>query len=89
MEELLEMITWFSLGIHSKPIGIMNADKFYDSLLSLFDVSIREGFIKPFYRQLFVDDENIDNLAKKLECFQVPPEFHPVWKNDASLLDRS
>ncbi|PQP93797.1 putative cytokinin riboside 5-monophosphate phosphoribohydrolase LOGL1 [Prunus yedoensis var. nudiflora] len=45
MEELLEMITWSQLGIHDKPVGLLNIDGYYDCLLRLFDKGVEEGFI--------------------------------------------
>ncbi|WVZ69101.1 hypothetical protein U9M48_017939 [Paspalum notatum var. saurae] len=42
MEELLEMITWSQLGIHDKPVGLLNVDGYYDPLLMLFDKGATE-----------------------------------------------
>nr|XP_019704701.1 cytokinin riboside 5'-monophosphate phosphoribohydrolase LOG-like [Elaeis guineensis] len=41
-EELLEVLTWAQLGIHKKPVGLLNVDGFYDSLLSLFDKALMD-----------------------------------------------
>ncbi|KAB1224829.1 putative cytokinin riboside 5'-monophosphate phosphoribohydrolase LOG4 [Morella rubra] len=46
MEELLEMISWSQLGIHDKPVGLLNVDGYYNSLLALFDKGVEEGFIE-------------------------------------------
>uniref|UniRef100_A0A9I9DUW9 Cytokinin riboside 5'-monophosphate phosphoribohydrolase n=1 Tax=Cucumis melo TaxID=3656 RepID=A0A9I9DUW9_CUCME len=52
MEELLEMITWAQLGIHDKPVGLLNVDGYYDGLLALFDKGVEEGFIDNSARKI-------------------------------------
>ncbi|XP_050215480.1 cytokinin riboside 5'-monophosphate phosphoribohydrolase LOG8 [Mercurialis annua] len=67
MEELLEMITWSQLGIHKKPVGLLNVDGYYNSLLALFDNGVREGFIKPAARDLVVSAPTAKELLEKME----------------------
>jgi hypothetical protein len=50
LEELLEVITWQQLGFHSKPIGLLNTEGFYDSLLTFFDHCIAEVGARPAVR---------------------------------------
>jgi predicted Rossmann-fold nucleotide-binding protein len=42
MEELMEMVTWQQLGFHTKPVGVLNVNGFYDSLLAFFDHCVAE-----------------------------------------------
>ncbi|KAI9195892.1 hypothetical protein LWI28_019129 [Acer negundo] len=67
MEELLEVITWSHLGIHNKPVGILNVDGYYDSLLSLFDKGVQEGFIKPSSRNIIISANNAQQLLHRME----------------------
>ncbi|XP_031488358.1 cytokinin riboside 5'-monophosphate phosphoribohydrolase LOG8-like isoform X1 [Nymphaea colorata] len=67
MEELLEMITWSQLGIHDKPVGLLNVDGYYNSLLALFDNSVVEGFIKPAARHIVVSAPTAQELILKME----------------------
>jgi uncharacterized protein (TIGR00730 family) len=53
-EELFEIITWAQLGIHRKPIGLLNVAGYYDRLLACAEYAIAEGFVKPEHRQLTV-----------------------------------
>lgn len=53
-EELLEIITWAQLGMHAKPIGLLNVCGFYDGLTGFFDHAIAAGFIKAKHRNLIV-----------------------------------
>ena len=66
MDELFEILTWGQLGLHQKPIGILNVNGFYDHLLAQMDFMVGEGFLKKENRDLLVYDENIDSLLIKM-----------------------
>ncbi|KAJ6670873.1 LOG FAMILY PROTEIN YJL055W [Salix viminalis] len=72
MEELLEIISWSQLGIHEKPVGLLNVDGYYNSLLALFDKGVEEGFITDTARHIVVIAETVAELIKKME------EYAPV-----------
>ncbi|XP_074564008.1 cytokinin riboside 5'-monophosphate phosphoribohydrolase LOG8-like [Curcuma longa] len=69
MEEVMEMITWSQLGIHDKPIGLLNVDGYYNSLLELFDKGVHEGFIKPACRHIVISATNANELLAKMELY--------------------
>ncbi|XP_058073937.1 cytokinin riboside 5'-monophosphate phosphoribohydrolase LOG8-like isoform X1 [Magnolia sinica] len=69
MEELLEMITWSQLGIHNKPVGLLNVDGYYNSLLALFDNGVAEGFIKPPARHIVLSAPTAKELIVKMEQY--------------------
>ncbi|KAF2322647.1 hypothetical protein GH714_026522 [Hevea brasiliensis] len=72
LEELLEVITWAQLGIHDKPVGLLNVDGYYNNLLTFIDKAVDDGFIKPSQRNIFVYAPNAKELVQKLE------EYEPV-----------
>ncbi|KAK9123347.1 hypothetical protein Sjap_012949 [Stephania japonica] len=78
MEELLEVITWSQLGIHEKPVGLLNVDGYYDRLLELFDKGVEDGFIKPSARSIVVSAKTSQELLKNME------EYIPVHDQVAS-----
>uniref|UniRef100_A0A5B6YIV7 Cytokinin riboside 5'-monophosphate phosphoribohydrolase n=1 Tax=Davidia involucrata TaxID=16924 RepID=A0A5B6YIV7_DAVIN len=83
MEEVLEMITWSQLGIHKKPVGLLNVDGYYNCLLALFDNGVEEGFIKPGARHIVLSAPTAEELLMKLEQYtpshdQVAP--HESWQ---------
>lgn len=45
LEELFETWTWAQIGLHTKPIGLLNVDGFYDHLLAFLDLQVAEGFL--------------------------------------------
>lgn len=67
LEELLEVIAWAQLGIHSKPVGLLNVDGYYDFLLAFIDKAVDDGFIKPAQRHIFVSAPDARALVHKLE----------------------
>lgn len=50
-EELLECLTWKQLGLHTKPVVILNTDGYFDSLLSALDTMVAERFMRPIHRE--------------------------------------
>jgi uncharacterized protein (TIGR00730 family) len=52
MDELFEIATWSYLGIHGKPIGLINAGGYYDPLLAFLEHAANEGFIRETHRRL-------------------------------------
>ncbi|ONK76405.1 uncharacterized protein A4U43_C03F27390 [Asparagus officinalis] len=90
MEELLEMITWAQLGIHEKPVGLLNVDGYYNNLLALFDQGVEEGFIEDSARHIVVSAETAEELIIKMEEYapdhdRVALALHPhetgKWTN--------
>ncbi|KAA0062003.1 hypothetical protein IC582_026137 [Cucumis melo] len=67
MEELLEVITWAQLGIHDKPVGLLNVEGYYNNLLTFIDQAVEDGFIKPSQRNIIVSAPNAKDLIQKLE----------------------
>ncbi|CDP07311.1 unnamed protein product [Coffea canephora] len=72
LEELLEVITWAQLGIHDKPVGLLNVEGYYNNLLTFIDKAVEDGFIKPSQRHIIVSAPNAKELLQKLE------EYVPV-----------
>ncbi|KAK3424901.1 cytokinin riboside 5'-monophosphate phosphoribohydrolase LOG1 [Eucalyptus grandis] len=67
LEELLEVITWAQLGIHDKPVGLLNVEGYYNSLLSFLDKAVDEGFVSPSARHIIVSAPTPHELMSKLE----------------------
>jgi uncharacterized protein (TIGR00730 family) len=76
-EELLEMVTWAQLGIHRKPIGLLNVAGYYDSLIALVDHAVREGFVPPGNRGLILVEGEPGPLLERLSAYQSPAR--PEW----------
>ncbi|WP_299251533.1 TIGR00730 family Rossman fold protein [uncultured Aquimarina sp.] len=77
LEELFEIITWSQLGLHQKPIGLLNINGFYDHLLQLLENMVRNGFLKMDNYELLLVDDDIDRLLQKMREFK--PAQVPKW----------
>lgn len=72
-EELFEIVTWCQLGLHAKPVGLLNTAGFYEPLVNLIEHAITEGFIKPEQRRLLVVSESPGELLDLLQTHPLPP----------------
>ncbi len=79
LEELFEILTWLQLGLHSKPIGLLNVNGFYDDLLQLFENMVRKGFVSMENYELLIVDSEADRLLDKMAQFKAPEIPH--WLN--------
>lgn len=66
MDEFCEVLSWRQLGIHDKPIGLLNHRGYFDQLLALFDTMVLRGFLTPANRQLFADRTDIAELLSAM-----------------------
>jgi len=66
LEELLEVATWAQLGLHAKPIAVLNVAGYFDGLLALFDHAIAERFLHPGHRALVLAAPDVDALLETL-----------------------
>src|SRR5437016_6162424 len=77
-DELFEITTWAQLGLHTKPIGLLNVAGYFDPLLAWIDVTVREGFLRPENRGLLVEASRPAELLDRLLAFR-PLETPPKW----------
>lgn len=80
LEELFEVVTWAQLGLHRKPIGVLNAKGFYDPLLAQLDLMVEQGLLKPGNRRIVLAEEEVDTLLARMEAFKPLPE--KKWISD-------
>jgi len=67
-DELFEIITWAQLGLHSKPIGLLDIANFFTPLLALIAHAATEGFIQPGYTKLLLRADDPAVLLDRLEA---------------------
>lgn len=72
MEELFEMLTWAQLGLHQKPIGLLNTNGFYDDLIQLIKNMVDKGFLKQINQEMLQVSDNIKELLTKMENYTAP-----------------
>ncbi|MCD0479829.1 TIGR00730 family Rossman fold protein [Chryseobacterium sp. LC2016-29] len=72
LEEFFEMITWAQLGLHKKPIAILNIDGFYNELIKLVQTMVDKGFLKQINQEMLLVSDSIDALLEKMRNYQAP-----------------
>ena len=77
MEELFELLTWLQLGLHSKPIGLLNVNHYYDDLIVMLEKMVEKGFLSMDNLGLLIVDDQIDHLLEKMKNFKNPQK--PKW----------
>ncbi len=77
LEELFEIITWSQLGLHQKPIGLLNVNGFYDDLLKMLEHMVRRGFLKMENYELLIVDTTVEGLISKMKAYK--PQAVPKW----------
>ena len=77
LEELFEALTWGQLGIHAKPVALLNVAGYFDPLLKLLDWSVNEGFLRPEHHALLIHGDEVDGLIVRMEKYQ--PAIVDKW----------
>ena len=72
MEELFEVITWQQLGYHKKPIGVLNVNGYFDSLLTFLDEARESGFVSEEARNIVLSDDDAERLIEKMRGYTAP-----------------
>ncbi|WP_421943426.1 TIGR00730 family Rossman fold protein [Pedobacter sp.] len=84
LEEFFEVLTWLQLGLHNKPIGVLNVNGFYDPLFAQMDVMVQHKFLKPANRDLVFNEESAKSLIDKMDNFSATPD--EVWFRERNLI---
>src|SRR5512136_432379 len=72
LEELFEVLTWGYLGIHAKPVGLLDVGGYWRPLIRLLDHAVEEGFLRPAHRKLVVVDRSPSRLLDRIARHRVP-----------------
>lgn len=68
LDELCEILTWRQLGLHAKPIGLLDVEGFFTPLAAAFDHAVSEGFVRPEHRGMLLRDEDPGRLLDILNA---------------------
>lgn len=79
MEELFEVLTWAQLGLHKKPIGLLNVAGFYDALIAFIDQMVDNGLLKQVNRDMLLVADDAGVLLQMMRDYVAPDV--PKWLN--------
>ena len=72
LEEFFEMLTWAQLGLHKKPVAILNVAGFYDSLIAFMETIVHNGFLKQVNRDMLLVADDIAELLSLMQNYKAP-----------------
>ncbi|WP_028298710.1 TIGR00730 family Rossman fold protein [Olivibacter sitiensis] len=84
LEELFEILTWAQLGLHKKPIGILNSNGFYDKLIDFMNNMTEQGLLKKENLDMLLVSDTISDLWEKMQNYVAPSV--PKWIANKSQL---
>ena len=83
LEEFFEVLTWLQLGLHSKPIGVLNMGGYYDHLFAQMEVMVQHRFLKQSNKDLVFNEADPQVLIQKMSRFSA--NIDDVWFKDRNL----
>ena len=69
LDEFFEVLTWAQLGVHAKPIALINVKNYWDPLLNLIDHTISAGFAEKSLKKLFKITDSVDEAVEYIANF--------------------
>jgi hypothetical protein len=82
LEETLEVLTWSQLGIHRKPVAVLNIAGYWDDLARLLTHATREGFVRREYADLLLVGDTPAGILDRMAAWR-PPALPRVWLGPA------
>jgi uncharacterized protein (TIGR00730 family) len=78
-EEFFEVVTWKQLGLHKKPIILLNVEGYYDALLSQVDHGVEAGFMRPAFKEYILPARSVEAAMSLLETYAEPAAAIAKW----------
>lgn len=72
LEEFMEVFTWAQIGLHEKPMGLLNLNHYYNPLVKLFHHMADEQFLHEKYRSMALVGETAESLLEQFNDYQAP-----------------
>lgn len=74
-EEFMEIYTWAQLGLHQKPLSILNIDNYYYHFLKFLDHAVANGFMDTIYREMIIVENSPEKLLERFISYQAPSQI--------------
>jgi uncharacterized protein (TIGR00730 family) len=82
LEETAEILTWAQLGIHGKPVGLLDARGYWGPLVAFLDHAVAEGFVRPDDRALVLVEREPEALLDRLAAWRAPPGEPSIGRDE-------
>jgi uncharacterized protein (TIGR00730 family) len=78
LEELFEVFTWSQLGLHRKPLALLNVEGYYEGIAAFLDHAVRERFLNAKQRSTLIVERDPGALLERLKAYE-PDAVEPKW----------
>lgn len=78
LEELFEVFTWSQLGLHHKPLALLDVEGYYDGIAAFLDHAVRERFLNAKQRSTLIVERDPGALLERLKAYE-PDAVEPKW----------
>jgi len=72
LDELCEVLSWAQLGLHEKPIGVLNVEGYFDPLIKFLNQAVENHFMRPKHRNLLIVEKSPEALLRQFQ------NYHPT-----------
>lgn len=72
LDELFEIVTWGQLGLHKKPIAILNVNGYFDDLIAFFQTMVNKGLLKEANQNMLLVSDSIEDVLEKMRNYVAP-----------------
>lgn len=72
LDEMFELLTWGQLGLHTKPIGILNTSGYYDDLMRFLDSMVSKNLLRMSNREMILVSNQIEDLLEQMLHYEAP-----------------
>ena len=79
LEELFEVWTWAQLGLHDKPVALLDVEGYYQPLVRFVDHMVDEGFLRPEHRAMLLVEPDVTVLLDRLDAYEPPTAPVAKW----------
>ncbi len=79
LDELFETLTWSQIGEHTKPVGLLNVNGYYDPLLTMLERAVQENFLYREHRNSLLSESDPEKLLEVMEKYRYPDEAARRW----------
>ena len=84
LDELVESLTWAQLGLHAKPVGVLNQNGYFNPLLSMLDQARQVGFLYSDQTDLLIQEQEPARLLERMKTFRPQVDLAARWLRQAS-----
>ena len=83
LDELVESLTWAQLGLHAKPVGLLNPNGYFNPLLSMLDQARQAGFLYSDHAEFLIHEQEPARLLERMKTFRPRVDLGERWRRQA------